>query len=88
MSTQSERYTRKPRPKIPFTRWVQFGANGNHVKRIYKQNISYAGQFDEAGFFDELEDFLSGDNVAWEYDYLFEWCKKYLFNADVDNAIF
>ena len=49
MSTQSERYTRKPRPKIPFGRWVSFGANGNHVKRIYKSNL-FRGALDEGGF--------------------------------------
>jgi len=83
--------SKKARQKIPFVRWVQYGANGSHVKKIYKSNISPTGLFDEAGFWDELEHFLERDNVAWSYDYLLEWCKKHLFRVeitDLDKVVF
>lgn len=82
---------KKARQKIPFGRWVQYGANGNHVKKIYKSNISPTGLFDEVGFWDELEQFLERDNVSWEYDYLLAWCEKNLFRVDIaeiDKVVF
>ena len=69
------------RAKIPFPVWRGYGANADKVRCVYLSNFDNRGQFDSAGFYDELEVMLADEGVIYEFEYVQAWCRDVLFRS-------
>jgi len=70
----------KKRAKIPFPVWRGYGANAQKVRQVYLSNCE-GGQFDSAGFHDELFAMLDDEGVLYEDEYVLAWCEAVLFRS-------
>jgi len=71
----------KKRAKIPFPVWRGYGANAQKVRHVYLSNFDEHGQFDSAGFHDELFAMLDNEGVLYSDEYVIAWCSEVLFKS-------